>query len=78
MHSQRAGHDVVTFEMLYECFRDQVRASTSAPVQIGGGGIGMVRCTRQVLMGVRLISSQLFRTDMHFRLSSNWGYLERL
>ncbi|KAG6899445.1 hypothetical protein C0993_010282 [Termitomyces sp. T159_Od127] len=39
-----------TFEMLYESFRDQVRASTSAPVQLRGGSIGMVRCSRQVLM----------------------------
>jgi len=38
--------------MLHECFRDQVRASTSAPVQVNGGNIGMVRCTREVLMSV--------------------------
>jgi origin recognition complex subunit 4 len=54
MHAQTAGHDVVTFEMLHETFRDQVRSSTSAPVEVEGGGIGMVRCTRDVLKCVRI------------------------
>jgi hypothetical protein len=52
MHMQTAGHEIVTFEMLHECFRDQVRSSTSAPVQVEGGGIGMMRCSREVLMTV--------------------------
>jgi origin recognition complex subunit 4 len=38
--------------MLHEYFRDQVRASMSAPVQVNGGSIGMVRCSREVLMSV--------------------------
>jgi origin recognition complex subunit 4 len=59
MHSDTAGHEVVTFEMLYECFYNQVRASSAAPVQIGGGGIGMVRCTREVLMSVSVVSLRL-------------------
>lgn len=48
--------------MLYNYFCDQVRASTSAPVQIDGGSIGMVRCSRQVLMGAfdGLVSSRIF------------------
>ncbi|KAG5351316.1 hypothetical protein C0989_007017 [Termitomyces sp. Mn162] len=33
VHADTAGQSVFTFEMLYESFRDQVRASTSAPVQ---------------------------------------------
>jgi origin recognition complex subunit 4 len=53
MHAETAGSDIVTFEMLHECFRDQVKSSTSAPVQVEGGGIGMVQCTREVLMSVR-------------------------
>ncbi|KAF8969480.1 origin recognition complex subunit 4 C-terminus-domain-containing protein, partial [Flammula alnicola] len=40
-HADTAGHTTFTFEMLYETFRDQVRASTSAPVQVNGGSIGM-------------------------------------
>ena len=40
--------------MLHQLFRDQVRISIAAPVQIeGGGSIGMVECGRQVMMGVR-------------------------
>lgn len=39
--------------MLHETFRDQVRATQSAPVQLEGGGIGMVNCDREVLVGVR-------------------------
>lgn len=38
--------------MLHEYFHDQVRASTSAPVQVNGGSIGMVRCSREMLMSV--------------------------
>lgn len=41
--------------MLHETFRDQLRSSTSAPVEVEGGGIGMVRCTREVLKSVRAI-----------------------
>lgn len=51
-HAQVAGHDAFSFEMLHETFRDQVRASMSAPVQVDGGGIGMVKCSREVLMRV--------------------------
>ena len=53
VHTQTAGHDTFTFEMLHQLFRDQVRISIAAPVQIeGGGSIGMVKCGRQVMMGV--------------------------
>ncbi|KAI0775882.1 origin recognition complex subunit 4 C-terminus-domain-containing protein [Trametes elegans] len=41
VHAQTSGHDVFTFEMLHETFKNQVRTSQSAPVQVGGGGIGM-------------------------------------
>ncbi|KAF8897561.1 origin recognition complex subunit 4 C-terminus-domain-containing protein [Infundibulicybe gibba] len=40
-HADTAGHQIFTFEMLHEYFRDQLRASLSAPVQINGGSIGM-------------------------------------
>lgn len=52
MHAQTSGHDIFTFEMLYESFKNQVRTSQSAPVQIEGGSIGMVKCSREVLIGV--------------------------
>ncbi|KAI0081783.1 hypothetical protein K474DRAFT_1587114 [Panus rudis PR-1116 ss-1] len=62
MHARTAGHDIFTFEMLHEEFRDQVRTSHSAPVQVEGGGIGMVRCSRDVLMGSfeKLVSLKVF------------------
>ncbi|KAF8076418.1 origin recognition complex subunit 4 C-terminus-domain-containing protein [Lyophyllum atratum] len=41
IHADTAGHATFTFEMLHEYFRDQLRASTSAPVQLNGGSIGM-------------------------------------
>ncbi|KAG6895206.1 hypothetical protein C0992_002597 [Termitomyces sp. T32_za158] len=59
VHAYTTGQQAFTFEMLYEFFRDQVRASTSAPVQLRGGSIGMVRCSRQVLMTVSLIITSL-------------------
>ncbi len=46
------GHPTFSFEMLFEKFRDQLRASTSAPVQLNGGHVGMVKCTREVLLVV--------------------------
>lgn len=52
VHSETAGHPLFTFEMLYDLFRAQVRASTLAPVQINGGSIGMVRCSTDVLLSV--------------------------
>lgn len=56
MHARTSGHEIFTFEMLHEAFRDQVRVSLSAPVTVDGGGIGMVRCSREVLLGVRRCS----------------------
>jgi hypothetical protein len=52
MHVHTVGHDVITFEMLYDAFREQFRASSAAPIQIEGGSIGMAKCTREVLMSV--------------------------
>ncbi|KAK0491064.1 origin recognition complex subunit 4 C-terminus-domain-containing protein [Armillaria novae-zelandiae] len=62
VHASTAGYSVVTFEMLHQYFRDQVRSSTAAPVQINGGSIGMVRCTRDVLMSTfeTLIAAKMF------------------
>lgn len=48
------GHSTFSFEMLFEKFRDQVRASTAAPVQLNGSHVGMVKCTREVLLVVRV------------------------
>ena len=53
MHTRTSGHEVFTFEMLNDVFREQVRTSLSAPVTVEGGGIGMVRCSREILFGVR-------------------------
>ena len=55
MHTQTAGHDIMTFEMLRDGFHNQVRTSTSAPVEVRGNGIGMLDCSRPVLMSVGLL-----------------------
>ncbi|KAF9221994.1 hypothetical protein BS17DRAFT_784251 [Gyrodon lividus] len=62
MHVHTAGHDVITFEMLYDAFREQFRASSAAPIQIKGGSIGMARCTREVLMSgfEQLLGARIF------------------
>ncbi|KAJ8487564.1 hypothetical protein ONZ51_g4117 [Trametes cubensis] len=62
VHAQTSGHDVFTFEMLHEAFKNQVRTSQSAPVHIEGGGIGMVRCSREVLFAAfeRLADLRIF------------------
>ena len=61
--------------MLYETFRNQVRALASAPVQVNGGNIGMMRCTREVLVGVSKRSfcdcDSLLNFFVH-RLLKNW------
>ncbi|KAF8621581.1 hypothetical protein AX15_007607 [Amanita polypyramis BW_CC] len=61
-HWDTAGQSHFTFEMLYESFRNQVRASSSAPVQVNGGNIGMMRCSRQVMMTTFecLVSAHIF------------------
>jgi len=41
--------------MLYDFFQKQVRTSQSAPVQLGGGSIGMMRCSKEVLMTVSVL-----------------------
>ncbi|PPQ98559.1 hypothetical protein CVT24_004050 [Panaeolus cyanescens] len=49
-HVESSGHTAFNFEMLLENFQDQVRSSSSAPVQVNGGSIGMMRCSREILM----------------------------
>ena len=51
-HIRTAGHDTFSFEMLYDRFSLQVRASSAAPVMVAGGGIGMLNVGRRVMMGV--------------------------
>ncbi|KAF8450267.1 origin recognition complex subunit 4 C-terminus-domain-containing protein [Boletus edulis BED1] len=60
MHAYSAGHDVITFEMLYDAFREEFRASSAAPIQIEGGSIGMARCSRESfeeLVGAHMLTS---------------------
>ncbi|KAJ7129637.1 origin recognition complex subunit 4 C-terminus-domain-containing protein [Mycena epipterygia] len=61
VHAETAGHPTFTFEMLYEKVRDQIRISTSAPVEFNGGSIGMPRCPRPVLMSAfeSLVSARI-------------------
>jgi origin recognition complex subunit 4 len=63
IHSQTSGHDTFTFEMLCQAFRDQVRTSMSAPVQVDGGSVGMVKCGRHILMGVGHLFKSGTETD---------------
>ncbi|KAG2042816.1 origin recognition complex subunit 4 C-terminus-domain-containing protein [Suillus americanus] len=58
VHAHTAGHDAITFEMLYDAFREQYRASAAAPIQVAGGSIGMPRCTREGFE--RLIGEKIF------------------
>ncbi|KAG6333768.1 hypothetical protein ID866_5316 [Astraeus odoratus] len=67
MHAKTAGHDVITFEMLHETFKEQLRASAAAPVHIEGGGIGMTKCTRGVLMSA---FEQLLATGMFLSVAA--------
>ncbi|KAJ7682773.1 origin recognition complex subunit 4 C-terminus-domain-containing protein [Mycena polygramma] len=62
VHAETAGHPAFTFEMLYEKVRDQIRLSTSAPVEFNGTSIGMPRCPRSVLMSAfeSLVSAKIF------------------
>ncbi|KAJ3555828.1 hypothetical protein NM688_g2361 [Phlebia brevispora] len=77
MHARTAGHDIFTFEMLYESFRDQVRATQSAPVQVEGGGIGMVSCDREVLMGAceHLVSLRIFTAAAPTTIGTAKGFV---
>ncbi|KAJ2913354.1 hypothetical protein MD484_g7070, partial [Candolleomyces efflorescens] len=61
-HSEVKGHEVFNFEMLYEAFRIQVRASMAAPIQLNGTSIGMVKCDRGVMLSAfeSLVSSRIF------------------
>jgi origin recognition complex subunit 4 len=61
VHAGTAGHESVTFEMLHDSFQKQVQTSQSAPVQVDGGSIGMVRCHKEVLMTVGDSSLLFFR-----------------
>lgn len=58
-HAQIAGQDAFSFEYLHDLFSTQVRASSAAPVMLGGGGIGMVNVGKRVLMAVSVASSPL-------------------
>ncbi|KAI0716033.1 AAA ATPase domain-containing protein [Cerioporus squamosus] len=62
VHAQTSGHDAFTFEMLHDAFKSQVRTSQAAPVQLQGGGVGMVRCSREVLFSAfeRLVDLRIF------------------
>ncbi|KAK7695835.1 hypothetical protein QCA50_000473 [Cerrena zonata] len=48
--------------MLHEAFQDQVRISRSAPVQVQGGGISMIDCDKDILIGAfeRLVVLRIF------------------
>jgi len=62
VHASTAGHESITFEMLHDSFQKQVRTSQSAPVQVDGGSIGMVRCSKEILMTAfeHLIATKIF------------------
>ncbi|KAF9453062.1 hypothetical protein P691DRAFT_771793 [Macrolepiota fuliginosa MF-IS2] len=62
IHSITSGHDIFTFEMLFSTFRNQLRASVAAPVQVNGGSIGMARCSKATLLSAfeHLTSCQIF------------------
>ncbi|KAK7049497.1 origin recognition complex subunit 4 [Paramarasmius palmivorus] len=49
IRADKLGYPAVTFEMLHQFVRDEIRGSNSAPVQLHGRSIGMMRVTRPVL-----------------------------
>ncbi|KAF5321473.1 hypothetical protein D9619_000655 [Psilocybe cf. subviscida] len=61
-HSNTSGHENFTFEMLHEAFRKQLKDSASAPVMINGANIGMMRCSRAVLMNAfeEMVAAKIF------------------
>ncbi|KAJ6495324.1 origin recognition complex subunit 4 C-terminus-domain-containing protein [Mycena sanguinolenta] len=61
VHAEAAGHPTFTFEMLRERVRDQIRISSSAPVELNGSSIGMPKCSRAVLMSAfeSLVSARI-------------------
>ncbi|KAF8238705.1 hypothetical protein L208DRAFT_1429666 [Tricholoma matsutake] len=74
VHADTAGRSIFTFEMLHENFCDQVRASMSAPVQVNGGSIGMVRCTREAFE--HLINAQIFLSVTPISTSTRKEFLK--
>ncbi|TFY70170.1 hypothetical protein EVG20_g2836 [Dentipellis fragilis] len=77
VHTGTAGHDSMTFEMLHESFRLQLRTSLSAPVQVEGGGIGMVRCSREVLMTSLKAFEQLITARVFAPIAAASGKTQR-
>ncbi|KAJ7276432.1 origin recognition complex subunit 4 C-terminus-domain-containing protein [Mycena haematopus] len=61
VHAETAGYPTFTFEMLHERVRDQIRFSSSAPVNVNGSSIGMPKCPRSVLMSAfeSLVSARI-------------------
>jgi origin recognition complex subunit 4 len=51
IHARTAGLPTVTFAQLSDSFREQVRRAAAAPVQVAGGALGMVKCSRGLLQG---------------------------
>ncbi|KAF5370134.1 hypothetical protein D9758_001020 [Tetrapyrgos nigripes] len=62
VHAETAGYPAVTFEMLHEYICTRIRTSSSAPVQINGRSIGMVKIPRLVLLSTfeKLVSAKMF------------------
>lgn len=50
--------------MLHESFRKQLKDSASAPVMVNGANIGMVRCSRAVLVNVRVLHLYFVRLPL--------------
>lgn len=57
-HSHLKGHSIFNFEMLFEGFQVQVRASAAAPIQLNGTSIGMPKCSRSVMLCVSVTQFQ--------------------
>ncbi|TRM67525.1 origin recognition complex subunit 4 C-terminus-domain-containing protein [Schizophyllum amplum] len=51
MHWDTAGHPEVNYEMLRKSFEDACHASNVAPVTVNGASIGMMRCSKAIMLG---------------------------
>ncbi|KAG1754069.1 origin recognition complex subunit 4 C-terminus-domain-containing protein, partial [Suillus paluster] len=86
VHAHTAGHDAITFEMLYDSFREQYRASAAAPIQVAGGSISMSRCTREgfeclvaekILISVAASSTNIAPGFTRYRSVLTWDDVKR-
>ena len=59
MHWDTIGHSEVNFEMLRKSFEDAWHTSNVMPVTVNGVSIGMMRCSKAIMLGVSRLAASL-------------------